>query len=296
MQVPRRTRTALPEAGPPGSDAGQRSGSFGQSRPRRRPVGPYRTNPGDTGLRFSEAIALRWADLDLGGDGRVRVRRAYAKGTLGPSKSRHGRRDVPLESELGRALREVKADRAPESDELVFPSERGRVPRRLQPAPAGAPPRSRGSRRLVGGVPRLPAHVRVDADRARGAMWFRCRAGSAITTRRSRSRCTRTCSTAGWASRSALPPRSRRETTWRQPAPPKCPVCDLRQLATATLRIWWFSRQIPQTEPTPPNRQFGFLLRRSQVRVLAGALRFSRARRHVPARVSNRLVVCGCPC
>ncbi len=50
-----------------------------------------------TGLRISEAIALRWSDLDLDrSPPRLRVRRAIVKGTVGAPKSRHGARTVPL--------------------------------------------------------------------------------------------------------------------------------------------------------------------------------------------------------
>lgn len=52
-----------------------------------------------TGLRVSEAIALRWRDPALDGERpAVRVQRAYVKGVYGPPKSRHGRRDFPLGS------------------------------------------------------------------------------------------------------------------------------------------------------------------------------------------------------
>lgn len=77
-----------------------------------------------TGLRVSEAIALRWRDLALDGERPVvRVRRAYVRGTFGPPKSRHGRRDVPLSFELVRALRERRqAAEWHQDDDLVFPS------------------------------------------------------------------------------------------------------------------------------------------------------------------------------
>jgi integrase len=56
-----------------------------------------------TGLRVSEAIALRWRDLALDGDRPVvRVRRARVRGVYGPPKSRHGVRDVLLAFELAR--------------------------------------------------------------------------------------------------------------------------------------------------------------------------------------------------
>ena len=50
-----------------------------------------------TGLRVSEAIALQWRHLELDGSSpHVKVRRGIVRGRMGPPKSRHGRRDVPL--------------------------------------------------------------------------------------------------------------------------------------------------------------------------------------------------------
>lgn len=50
-----------------------------------------------TGLRISEAEALEWRHLRLDGDRPVvKVRRARVRGRLGPPKSKHGKRDVPL--------------------------------------------------------------------------------------------------------------------------------------------------------------------------------------------------------
>ena len=57
----------------------------------------------ETGLRISEAVALTWADVDLGRK-RVHVRRRLYRGSLAAPKSRHGRRDVPLSPELARLL------------------------------------------------------------------------------------------------------------------------------------------------------------------------------------------------
>ncbi len=80
-----------------------------------------------TGLRISEAIALRWGDLRLDGSRpAVRVRRAYVRGSYGPPKSKHGRRDVPLAFELVRGLRERRAASEWHGDrDLVFPSMAG---------------------------------------------------------------------------------------------------------------------------------------------------------------------------
>jgi integrase len=80
-----------------------------------------------TGVRISEALALRWADLSLDGESpAVQVRRAYVKGTFKPPKSRYGRRAVPIDFALVRALRKARLSAEPTSErDLVFASERG---------------------------------------------------------------------------------------------------------------------------------------------------------------------------
>jgi integrase len=79
-----------------------------------------------TGLRISEAIALRWCDLDLDSSPpRLWVRRAIVHGVTGAPKSYYGARTIPLAEELaGRlyALRPHVAD----DEHLVFPNRRGR--------------------------------------------------------------------------------------------------------------------------------------------------------------------------
>jgi integrase len=80
-----------------------------------------------TGLRISEAIALRWQDLELTGDKpHVKVRRAYVKGRYGPPKSKYGRRSVPLTDDLATALRKRRmATEWPDDEQLVFPATNG---------------------------------------------------------------------------------------------------------------------------------------------------------------------------
>jgi integrase len=75
-----------------------------------------------TGLRVSEGIALQWRHLHLDGSTpHLKVRRALVKGTMGAPKSRHSRRDVPLDSDLALALREHRRDSEwPSDDDLVF--------------------------------------------------------------------------------------------------------------------------------------------------------------------------------
>lgn len=77
-----------------------------------------------TGLRISEAIALQWSHLQLDGSTpSLRVRRAYVRGVMGPPKSRHGKRSIPLAHELVSALRKHRKDSEwPGDDDLVFPS------------------------------------------------------------------------------------------------------------------------------------------------------------------------------
>jgi integrase len=77
-----------------------------------------------TGLRISEALALQWRHLQLdGARPHVKVRRAIVKGVMGPPKSKHGRREVPLSADL---VTELRAHRStsewPGMGDLVFPA------------------------------------------------------------------------------------------------------------------------------------------------------------------------------
>jgi integrase len=79
-----------------------------------------------TGLRISEAIALRWCDLDLDSHTpHLRVRRAIVNGTLGAPKSRHGARAIPLSAELAERLSTLRPGGA-DPEDLVFQNTRGR--------------------------------------------------------------------------------------------------------------------------------------------------------------------------
>jgi integrase len=69
-----------------------------------------------TGLRISEAIALRWEDLE---PACLWVRRSIVEGVVGAPKSRFGRRLLPLEAELARRLARRRPEGAGEED-LVF--------------------------------------------------------------------------------------------------------------------------------------------------------------------------------
>ena len=76
-----------------------------------------------TGLRISEAVALRWSDVDFGLR-RVKVRRRVHKGNVGPPKSRYGRRDVPLAPGTARALWD-RRKLASGDDAPIFPGRDG---------------------------------------------------------------------------------------------------------------------------------------------------------------------------
>jgi integrase len=77
-----------------------------------------------TGLRISEAIALRIMDADLGADQpQVHVRRAIVNGQLTGPKSRHGRRTIPISCELAQRLVALAVDRG--ETELLFVGAQG---------------------------------------------------------------------------------------------------------------------------------------------------------------------------
>jgi integrase len=56
-----------------------------------------------TGLRIGEAVALTWADIDIGKH-RLHVRRRLYRGRFDAPKSRYGRRTIPLSNGLVQAL------------------------------------------------------------------------------------------------------------------------------------------------------------------------------------------------
>jgi integrase len=73
-----------------------------------------------TGLRISEAIGLRWCDLDLDRQvSRLHVRQAIVRGIVGAPKSRHGIRSLPISSDLAQRLTERRPTGARPAD-LVF--------------------------------------------------------------------------------------------------------------------------------------------------------------------------------
>jgi integrase len=75
----------------------------------------------ETGLRISEAIEVRWGDLDLG-RGRLSVSRQFYRGKLGEPKGQKTR-TVRLSARMAQELRELRSARP--DNELVFTAERG---------------------------------------------------------------------------------------------------------------------------------------------------------------------------
>jgi integrase len=80
-----------------------------------------------TGLRISEAVAVQWRHMALNGSRpHVKVRRALVRDRLHPPKSRHGKRDVPLDAALVFELRRLRQSTEWQGDDdLVFPSLKG---------------------------------------------------------------------------------------------------------------------------------------------------------------------------
>jgi len=83
------------------------------------------TTLAQTGLRISEGLGLRWADVDHK-RGRLHVRRRVRDGGVGATKSRQGRREVPIAPALARELAAHRLS-SPWSadDDYVFSAEAG---------------------------------------------------------------------------------------------------------------------------------------------------------------------------
>ncbi|MGA8364205.1 MAG: site-specific integrase, partial [Solirubrobacteraceae bacterium] len=78
-----------------------------------------------TGLRVSEAIALRWCDLELReGNPHLHVHRSIVRGVAGAPKSRFGIRSVPVGEDLAQRLLAVRPGGA-KDESLVFPNGKG---------------------------------------------------------------------------------------------------------------------------------------------------------------------------
>lgn len=81
-----------------------------------------------TGMRFGEASALEWRDVDLDA-GTIRVRRAQWRGIVGHVKAKASRRTIVIPDELIELLREhrhamIARQQTGVSSPLVFPSRR----------------------------------------------------------------------------------------------------------------------------------------------------------------------------
>jgi integrase len=83
------------------------------------------------GLRTSEALPLRWSDIDFGRR-RLLVRRSLNGKRIGQPKTHHARRDVPLTQGMAQALWEARKGRGAADDELIFPGRDGGYPKRAQ--------------------------------------------------------------------------------------------------------------------------------------------------------------------
>jgi integrase len=80
-----------------------------------------------TGLRLSEALALRWSGIDTK-ERRLRVRERVREGKAGAPKSRAGAREVPISSTLARELAARRlASPFSRDNDFVFPSQTGRA-------------------------------------------------------------------------------------------------------------------------------------------------------------------------
>ncbi len=132
-----------------------------------------------TGIRVGEAIELRWKDIDFDAQ-RLRVRRQFYKGVVGPPKSVNGKRDIPLSTKM---TQDLWTRRGRPSD-LVFTGPDGsRLGRQwcwkevLKPTAKAA------------GVPwaSTPSAIRAHPSCSPTARTpSRCRCGSGIPTRASR--------------------------------------------------------------------------------------------------------------
>ena len=88
----------------------------------------------ETGVRASELVALQWRHVDLDPlKPHVVIRRAYVRGTMGPPKSRHGRRSIPLSAGLAAELQALRRSAGgvlvghPLADQLVFANRAGGI-------------------------------------------------------------------------------------------------------------------------------------------------------------------------
>jgi len=86
---------------------------------------PLFTFLGQTGLRISEAMGLRWEDVELGTHPHVKVRRQLYKGTVGELKTAHSRRTVPLAPGMRDTLLALRGKRYGGPQAPVWATRRG---------------------------------------------------------------------------------------------------------------------------------------------------------------------------
>jgi integrase len=80
-----------------------------------------------TGMRLSELRGLSWTDVDVE-RGLIHVRqRADAWGKLGPTKTKAGKRDIPLAPLVVNTLRQWRLECPKGEIDLVFPNTRGNI-------------------------------------------------------------------------------------------------------------------------------------------------------------------------
>ncbi len=78
-----------------------------------------------SGIRISEALGLRWCDLDTR-EGVLSVRQRARYGIIGDTKSENSERDIPIARELSRDLAAHRlASHYSKADDFVFPSVQG---------------------------------------------------------------------------------------------------------------------------------------------------------------------------
>ena len=79
-----------------------------------------------TGLRISEATALRWQDINFGTK-QIHITRRLYRGKFGPPKTRHGHRTIPLAPDLLALLwNHRKTTEYPTDASPVFPTKTGK--------------------------------------------------------------------------------------------------------------------------------------------------------------------------
>ncbi len=85
---------------------------------------PFVTFVAQSGMRISEAVAIRWSDLDLG-KRKVSVRRRWYRNAYAPPKTRQGRRTIPLAPSMAQLLWQRQSALKPKPDDLVWTNAMG---------------------------------------------------------------------------------------------------------------------------------------------------------------------------